>query len=180
MLSSRQDRTLHNLQISCRLLSQEAEVLKYGGTSGAHLGIVAHPHQLDGVSGAPAGNADEDNGRPKSLAEANEMGIELTDKERKEFKRQWRIAKNERRKAKNAVGRAARQVQKAAHHQVTIFWTLNPAYASAMGGTRQRANSTLEVRCSGKPLLTRYRQCCICGYPFSASCHQLGSATGGR
>lgn len=103
------------------VVPQKAEVFQSGNTSGAHLGIAAHPHQLDGFPATLAGIAGEDQGRPQSLAEANNMGIELTDKERKEFKRRWRIAKNERRKAKSAIGRGARQAQKAAHHQVTTY-----------------------------------------------------------
>jgi hypothetical protein len=78
----------------------------------AHLRIADEPKEVPGEQ--PCGNR----GRPQSLQEAADRGIEVTDAERKEFKRRWRIAKNERRKAQNAIGRAARQVKKAAHHQV--------------------------------------------------------------
>lgn len=93
-------------------IDSEARALRVADMGSAHLRIADEPKEVPGEQ--PCGNL----GRPQSLQEAADRGIEVTDAERKEFKRRWRIAKNERRKAQNAIGRAARQVKKAAHHQV--------------------------------------------------------------
>lgn len=98
-------------------LEQNAAALTAANASSAHFGIDARPEEFDGGT-IMVTRDDEKASRPRSLAEAVEMGVEVTDEERKAFKRKWRIAKNERRKARSAVGRAARQLQKAAHHQV--------------------------------------------------------------
>ena len=104
-----------------------AEALRAADPSAAHLGLAANPQPLGGGAAPVAAAA----ARPAYIGAARAAGVDLTDKERKALRKQWRIAKNERRKAKSAVKRAAKQVGKAAHHQVRRT-TPAPRSASAV------------------------------------------------
>lgn len=91
---------------------QVGQALMQADPSGVHLGLATRqPSDEHLVAAAP-------HALKKSLEAKKAAGVELTDMERRALRKDWRIAKNERRKAKHAIKRAKQQESKATHHHV--------------------------------------------------------------